>query len=53
MPVASAQVKSAILFAGLNAKGTTNVTEITVSRDHTERMLTHFGAEVHSRRKSG
>ncbi|MFD1928148.1 3-phosphoshikimate 1-carboxyvinyltransferase [Sporosarcina siberiensis] len=48
MPVASAQVKSAILFAGLNAQGTTTVTEETVSRDHTERMLTYFGAEVHS-----
>ncbi|WP_438318458.1 3-phosphoshikimate 1-carboxyvinyltransferase [Sporosarcina sp. FA9] len=48
MPVASAQVKSAILFAGLNAEGTTTVTEETVSRDHTERMLTYFGAEVDS-----
>lgn len=48
MPVASAQVKSAILFAGLNAEGTTTVTEETVSRDHTERMLTYFGAEVHT-----
>ena len=42
MPVASAQVKSAILFAGLSAEGTTTVTEETVSRDHTERMLSPF-----------
>jgi len=46
MPVASAQVKSAILFAGLNAEGTTVISEKTVSRDHTERMLQQFGAEV-------
>lgn len=45
-PVASAQVKSAILFAGLQAKGTTSVREKTVSRDHTEQMLRHFGANV-------
>ena len=47
-PVASAQVKSAILFAGLQAEGTTSVRERTVSRDHTEQMLRHFGAKVHS-----
>lgn len=47
-PVASAQVKSAILFAGLQAEGTTSVREKTVSRDHTEQMLRHFGAEVHA-----
>ena len=46
MPVASAQVKSAILFAGLNAEGKTTVTEQTVSRDHTERMLEQFGARL-------
>ncbi|KAA0966130.1 3-phosphoshikimate 1-carboxyvinyltransferase [Sporosarcina sp. ANT_H38] len=46
MPVASAQVKSAILFAGLNAEGTTVISEKTVSRDHTERMLLQFGADV-------
>ncbi|MFC5588250.1 3-phosphoshikimate 1-carboxyvinyltransferase [Sporosarcina soli] len=46
MPIASAQVKSAILFAGLNAEGTTSVTEQTVSRDHTERMLEQFGASI-------
>lgn len=46
MPVASAQVKSAILLAGLRAQGTTIVREKEVSRDHTERMLRQFGAEV-------
>lgn len=44
--VASAQVKSAILLAGLNAEGVTAVTEPEKSRDHTERMLRAFGAEV-------
>lgn len=44
MPVASAQVKSAILFAGLNAKGETVIRETAVSRDHTERLLKQFGA---------
>ena len=44
--VASAQVKSAILLAGLNAEGVTTVTEPEPSRDHTERMLRAFGAEV-------
>ncbi len=44
--VASAQVKSAILLAGLNAVGTTSVTEPEKSRDHTERMLRAFGATV-------
>jgi 3-phosphoshikimate 1-carboxyvinyltransferase len=48
MPVASAQVKSAILLAGLRAKGITTVRESEVSRDHTERMLTKFGAEITS-----
>lgn len=46
MPVASAQVKSAILLAGLRAKGTTVVREQETSRDHTERMLTHFGVNI-------
>ncbi|WP_042477991.1 3-phosphoshikimate 1-carboxyvinyltransferase [Bacillus ndiopicus] len=46
MPVASAQVKSAILLAGLSAQGTTIVRESEVSRDHTERMLRQFGAQV-------
>lgn len=45
-PVASAQVKSAILLAGLYAKGITRVTEPGVSRDHTERMLASFGVPV-------
>ncbi|MBB4017129.1 3-phosphoshikimate 1-carboxyvinyltransferase [Chelatococcus caeni] len=45
-PVASAQIKSAVLLAGLNAPGRTTVVENEASRDHTERMLRHFGAEV-------
>lgn len=45
-PVASAQVKSAILLAGLYAKGTTKVTETARSRDHSERMLELFGANI-------
>ncbi len=45
-PVASAQVKSAVLLAGLFAKGTTSVTEPAQSRDHTERMLRGFGVDV-------
>lgn len=45
-PVASAQVKSAVLLAGLFAEGTTSVTEPTLSRDHTERMLEYFGVRV-------
>ncbi len=46
MPVASAQVKSAILLAGLQAEGRTSVTESNATRDHTERMLTAFGVSV-------
>ncbi|HFC91418.1 MAG TPA: 3-phosphoshikimate 1-carboxyvinyltransferase, partial [Leucothrix mucor] len=46
LPVASAQVKSAVLLAGLYAKGETSVTEPAVTRDHTERMLRGFGYEV-------
>ncbi|MFC5541049.1 3-phosphoshikimate 1-carboxyvinyltransferase [Ureibacillus suwonensis] len=46
MPVASAQVKSAILLAGLQAEGTTIVREKEVSRDHTELMLKQFGANI-------
>ena len=45
-PVASAQIKSAVLLAGLNAPGVTTVIEGQASRDHTEKMLAHFGAEV-------
>ena len=46
LPVASAQVKSAVLLAGLNAPGRTIVIETQPTRDHTERMLRYFGAEV-------
>ena len=45
-PVASAQIKSAVLLAGLAAPGRTTVIEQDASRDHTERMLKHFGAEI-------
>jgi 3-phosphoshikimate 1-carboxyvinyltransferase len=45
-PVASAQVKSAVLLAGLHAPGRTTITEPAASRDHTERMFRHFGVEV-------
>ncbi|MFI8705535.1 3-phosphoshikimate 1-carboxyvinyltransferase [Bacillus sp. NPDC077411] len=45
-PVASAQVKSAVLLAGLQGKGVTTVTEPLQSRDHTERMLRAFGCDV-------
>lgn len=45
-PVASAQVKSAILLAGLYAEGTTSVTEPVLSRNHTELMLSGFGADI-------
>jgi 3-phosphoshikimate 1-carboxyvinyltransferase len=46
VPVPSAQVKSAVLLAGLNAPGETVVIEREATRDHTERMLAGFGAEV-------
>jgi 3-phosphoshikimate 1-carboxyvinyltransferase len=49
MPVASAQVKSAILLAGLYAEGTTSVSEPAPTRDHTERMLSAFGCPVTTR----
>ena len=45
-PVASAQVKSAVLLAGLGAGGKTSVTESTLSRNHTEKMLTGLGANI-------
>jgi 3-phosphoshikimate 1-carboxyvinyltransferase len=45
-PAASAQLKSAVLLAGLAAPGETTVVEAQATRDHTERMLRHFGAEV-------
>jgi 3-phosphoshikimate 1-carboxyvinyltransferase len=46
MPMASAQVKSSLMLAGLYAKGETRVTEPAPTRDHTERMLTAFGVKV-------
>jgi 3-phosphoshikimate 1-carboxyvinyltransferase len=46
LPVPSAQVKSAVLLAGLNTPGMTSVVENAPTRDHTERMLRHFGAAV-------
>ncbi len=46
VPVPSAQVKSAVLLAGLNAPGITRVEEPEATRDHTENMLRHFGADV-------
>ncbi|MFP6749289.1 MAG: 3-phosphoshikimate 1-carboxyvinyltransferase [Alphaproteobacteria bacterium] len=46
LPVASAQIKSAVLLAGLNAPGRTSVIEPRPTRDHTEHLLRHFGAEV-------
>ena len=45
-PVASAQIKSAVLLAGLNSPGRTTVIEAEASRDHTEKMLAFFGADV-------
>jgi 3-phosphoshikimate 1-carboxyvinyltransferase len=50
-PVASAQIKSAVLLAGLSAPGTTTVIETEASRDHTELMLKHFGAQITSVRE--
>jgi 3-phosphoshikimate 1-carboxyvinyltransferase len=46
LPVPSAQVKSAVLLAGLSASGVTTVIETTPTRDHSENMLRHFGASV-------
>ena len=48
-PVPSAQLKSAVLLAGLAAPGETSVIEAEASRDHTERMLKHFGAKIVSK----
>ena len=50
-PVASAQIKSAVLLAGLSAPGTTTVIESEASRDHTELMLKHFGAQIVSEKE--
>jgi 3-phosphoshikimate 1-carboxyvinyltransferase len=48
-PVPSAQLKSAVLLAGLAAPGETTVIEVEATRDHTERMLKHFGAKIASK----
>lgn len=53
LPVPSAQVKSAILIAGLMAPGETTVVEKEATRDHTERMLRYFGASVQTIEKDG
>lgn len=53
LPVPSAQVKSAILLAGLHAAGETTVIEAEATRDHTERMLRYFGADVRTEKKDG
>lgn len=53
LPVASAQVKSAILLAGLHAPGETTVIEKEATRDHTERMLRFFGADIRTEVKDG
>jgi 3-phosphoshikimate 1-carboxyvinyltransferase len=53
LPIASAQVKSAVLLAGLNTPGETTVIEPTATRDHTERMLTGFGVPVAIGEKAG
>ncbi len=52
LPVPSAQVKSAILLAGLNAPGETSVIEPEPTRDHTERMMRHFGATVRMKKEA-
>ncbi|WP_101067796.1 3-phosphoshikimate 1-carboxyvinyltransferase [Roseovarius salinarum] len=53
VPVPSAQVKSAVLLAGLNAPGQTVVTEAEPTRDHTERMLAGFGARIETEERDG
>jgi len=53
LPVPSAQVKSAVLLAGLHAAGETTVIEHEATRDHTERMLRYFGADVRIVEKDG
>ena len=47
LPIASAQVKSCLLLAGLYADGTTRIEETSVTRDHTERLLQSFGCKIH------
>jgi 3-phosphoshikimate 1-carboxyvinyltransferase len=51
--VASAQIKSAVLIAGLHAAGETTVIEPEATRDHTERMLAHFGAQLTATKRQG
>jgi 3-phosphoshikimate 1-carboxyvinyltransferase len=53
LPVASAQVKSAVLLAGLNTAGITRVVEPVPTRDHTERMLKGFGADLWAEMENG
>ena len=53
LPVASAQIKSAVLIAGLHASGETIVIEPAATRDHTERMLGYFGAQVSATKRQG
>jgi len=53
LPVPSAQVKSAVLLAGLNAPGETTVIEPIATRDHTENLLRHFGARIEIARVEG
>src|SRR5579885_1478401 len=53
LPVPSAQVKSAVLLAGLHAPGKTTVIETLPTRDHTERMLGYFGAELVAEERAG
>ncbi|MDO4435941.1 MAG: 3-phosphoshikimate 1-carboxyvinyltransferase [Cardiobacteriaceae bacterium] len=52
LPVASAQLKSALLLAGLYAEGETRITETGISRDHSERMLKAFGVEIRQEDKA-
>lgn len=53
LPVASAQIKSAVLLAGLHASGETTVIEPAATRDHTERMLGYFGAQLTATKRRG
>jgi 3-phosphoshikimate 1-carboxyvinyltransferase len=53
LPVPSAQIKSAVLIAGLHAAGETTVIEPEATRDHTERMLSHFGAQLSATKRYG
>ena len=53
LPVPSAQIKSAVLIAGLHAAGETTVIEPKATRDHTERMLGHFGAQLTATKRHG